>query len=248
MDQILAAAKQRRLEGAKAPLLARDSDDEDEKKKVSGAKRMQFGIFRKAAVLNDSDDPKKKPQSSDSDDPPPQKSKAKKAMDVDSEEEVVPKKRVHRKRPKKVDSDSEEDPKPRSKAKKASGGKKEESKEGWVLKKKRKSVFNQWDKRYLCLQGPLLHFYLDSTKSTLNKTLDLRTGIVSGVWFHYDENAPSASKKIGVKDKDETRFDIYVRNPVARQLMLKVEDQNIWQAEDWVKVLKEAIERYNEDE
>lgn len=110
---------------------------------------MQFGIFRKAAVLNDSDEPKK---ASDSDEKPPQKkSKAKKAMDVDSEEEVVlPKKNPFKKRPKKADSDSEDDPKPRAKAKKGSG-KKEESKEGWVLKKKRKSVFNQWDKRYLSL-------------------------------------------------------------------------------------------------
>jgi len=68
------------------------------------------------------------------------------------------------------------------------------------------------------------------------------------VWFHYDENAPSASKKLGVKEKDESRFDIYVRKPIPRQLMLKVDDQNVWQAEDWVKTLKEAVARYNEVE
>jgi hypothetical protein len=88
----LAAAKQRRLEGAQAPLLSKDSDDDD-KKKVSGAKRMQYGIFRKAAVLNDSDEAKKG-QSSDSDGRPAQKkSKAKKVMDVDSEEEEITPKR-----------------------------------------------------------------------------------------------------------------------------------------------------------
>ena len=119
-------------------------------------------------------------------------------------------------------------------------------KEGMVLKKKRKSLFNQWDKRYMVLDGFNLHFYDDKTKKVLRKTFDLRSGNVTAVHFHYDENAPNASKKIGVKEKDESRFDLYVKKPLPRQIMFKLDDQNVWMAEDWVTNLKEALEYYSQ--
>jgi|LauGreDrversion4_2_1035121.scaffolds.fasta_scaffold21706_4 hypothetical protein len=138
-------------------------------------------------------------------------------MDVDSEEEA-PKLLKRKGKAKIIDSEEDSDEKPKKSKKRVKGKKVNEDffKEGWVLKKKRKSMFGQWDKRYLVLDGSKLSFYLDSEKKTLNKTLDLSSGVVTGIWFHYDENAPSASKKIGQKEIDESRFDIYVKKPLPR--------------------------------
>jgi hypothetical protein len=58
---------------------------------------------------------------------------------------------------------------------------------------------------------------------------------VKAVAFHYDEKAPVKSKKIEVKDKDESRFDIYTP---TRVYMLKTDGVSIWEAEDWVRILK----------
>jgi hypothetical protein len=99
-------------------------------------------------------------------------------------------------------------------------------------------VFSQWNTRYIVLDGDKLHFYADSTKKVLKKTLDLSTDVTT-VCFHYDENAPELSKKMGVKgEKDESRFDVYVKKPFPRKYMLKTgDDKGVWEAEDWVNTL-----------
>ena len=58
--------------------------------------------------------------------------------------------------------------------------------------------------------------YEDKSKKTVRKTFDLSSGTIKGIYFHYDENAPKQSKRVGVKEKDESRFDIYVSKPFPR--------------------------------
>ena len=55
------------------------------------------------------------------------------------------------------------------------------------------------------------------------KTIDLKTDVIQ-ICFHYDETAPHVSKRIGIKDKDESRFDIYVKKPFTRTYMLRVDE------------------------
>ena len=117
-----------------------------------------------------------------------------------------------------------------------SGGSKNLYKEGKVYKKKMKTIFTQWDERYLVLDGEKLFFYSDTSKKTLIRTLSLKTE-VSSVFFHYDENAPKLSKRIAIKEKDESRFDLYVTKPIPRAFMLKVDNENVWEAEDWINTI-----------
>ena len=70
---------------------------------------------------------------------------------------------------------------------------------------------------------------------------------MTNVYFHYDENAPTVSKRIALKDKDESRFDVYVSKPIPRAFMLKVDNENVWEAEDWVNVIKAKLKEYHED-
>lgn len=131
--------------------------------------------------------------------------------------------------------DDEEEEVVKPKASK-SGGSKKLHKEGKVYKKKMKTIFPQWDERYLVLEGEKLMFYSDSSKKTMIRTLSLKTEATS-VFFHYDENAPKVSKRIAIKEKDESRFDLYVKKPIPRAFMLKVDNENVWEAEDWINTI-----------
>ena len=132
--------------------------------------------------------------------------------------------------------DDEEEEDHKVKSKKKAGVKKKIYKEGKVLKKKKKTIFTQWDERYLVLEGDKLLFYADSAKKTLIRTLSIKTE-VSTVCFHYDENAPTQSKRIAIKDKDESRFDVYVTKPIPRTFMLRADNENVWEAEDWINTI-----------
>jgi outer membrane lipoprotein-sorting protein len=137
------------------------------------------------------------------------------------------------------EDEEEEVPKPKAAATKT-GGSKKLHKEGKVYKKKMKTIFTQWDERYLVLEGEKLMFYSDSSKKTLIRTLSLKTEVTS-VFFHYDENAPKVSKRIAIKEKDESRFDLYVTKPMPRAFMLRVDNENVWEAEDWINTIQDAI-------
>ncbi len=78
----------------------------------------------------------------------------------------------------------------------------------------------------------------------MKKEFDLAN--ITTICFHYDEKAPNASKKIREKEKDESRFDIYIKaKPVSRRYLLKTDEMHIWEAEDWVNTLKEAVNHYS---
>jgi hypothetical protein len=109
-----------------------------------------------------------------------------------------------------------------------------------LLKKKKKAVFTTWEPRFLVLDQDKLLFYTDKTKKTLKKTLNIKTDVQT-VCFHYDEDAPEQSKKKGMKDIDETRFDIYVKKPYPRKYMMKVENDNMLEADDWVSSIEKAL-------
>ena len=47
-----------------------------------------------------------------------------------------------------------------------------------------------------------------------------------------------------MKDLDETRFDIYVKKPQSRKYMLKVENEKILEADDWVSSIEKALKDY----
>ena len=85
-------------------------------------------------------------------------------------------------------------------------------------------------------------FYTDNSKKKANKVIDM--GKVKTVSFHYDENAPVKSKNLDKKDKDESRFDLYTQQ---RVYMLKTDGVSIWDAQDWVRMLKAAGKRFNPD-
>lgn len=67
---------------------------------------------------------------------------------------------------------------------------------------------------------------------------------IYNVVFHYDEDAPIKSKQLKKEDKNESRFDVYTKNRIYK---LKTEDDNLWEAEAWVRALKESARHYNPD-
>ena len=44
-----------------------------------------------------------------------------------------------------------------------------------------------------------------------------------------------------MKDLDETRFDIYVKKPYPRKYMMKVENDNMLEDDDWVTSIEKAL-------
>ena len=90
------------------------------------------------------------------------------------------------------------------------------------------------------LDNDKLTLYDDKSKSKPKKVIDMTK--VKNVCFHYDESAPKQSKKLRVKGRDESRFDVYAEK---RTFMLRTEEENVWDAEDWVGQLKESMTRYN---
>lgn len=193
-------------------------------------------------------DKAKKRDDSDSEEESKTKKKQKKKMDVDSEDEGSDDHRA--KKPKGIkkktifDDDSGEEEQAVAKSKAAPKGSGKFSKEGWLFKRKRSKVMTQWDKRYVVLENSKLYFYTSSDKKTLKKTFDIASGQVTQVCFHYDKDAPVQSKRLDIKDKDDSRFDIYVKTPIVRAIMLRVEDMNQFQAEDWVEMIQGAINYY----
>jgi len=48
-----------------------------------------------------------------------------------------------------------------------------------------------------------------------------------------------------LKEKDETRFDIYVTKPYPRKYMMKLEGgDNVLEADDWVSSIEKALKEY----
>lgn len=117
-------------------------------------------------------------------------------------------------------------------------------KEGYLLKRKGKRIRKIWIKRYAALEGTKLNFYESEDREELIKSINLAK--IQSVTFHYDENAPVQSKNIGKKDKEESRFDLYTLN-LTKKYKFKALDDNVWDSESWVKVLKEAIKEINPD-
>lgn len=113
-------------------------------------------------------------------------------------------------------------------------------KEGYLWKKKSKAIFGGWNKRYLVLENDKFIFYEDESKKVPSKHIDMTK--VKAVTFHYDEEAPIKSKKLTKKDKDDSRFDIYTPN---RTYMMKSDGVGLWDAQDWVRVLKAAAKKHN---
>lgn len=246
IQAIIAAAKSKREEdnSLSKPLLSKASTN------ISGQKKMNYMMFKKAEVKDSSEEElseeeeqsikkkKKSPFDIDSDDHGKKNKKAKQQkMDVDSDREP-PK---GKKKKTIFDDDSEEEVS-KVKAPKGSG---RFNKEGYLYKKKRRAVLTQWEKRYFVLENSKLLVYTASDKKTLKKTLDFSSGEVTQVCFHYDKDAPVQSKRIDVKDKDDSRFDIYVKTPIVRAIMLRTEEMNQFQAEDWVETLQGALNYYS---
>lgn len=91
-----------------------------------------------------------------------------------------------------------------------------------------------WNKRYVVIDNQFIRLYEDKSKKNLRKELDMTTGNVQWIGFHYDDKAPKLSKRIDIKEKDDSRFDIYIRKPIPRAFMMRVDEGNVWEAEDWV--------------
>ena len=90
------------------------------------------------------------------------------------------------------------------------------------------------------LENDKLTLYEDHSKKSSRKTIDMSQ--VKVVCFHYDEKAPVKSKKLSKKDKDESRFDIYTP---SRTYMMNTDGNSLIEAESWVRLLKQAAQRYN---
>ena len=67
---------------------------------------------------------------------------------------------------------------------------------------------------------------------------------MKSIYFHYDPKAHQVSKRMDVKDKDESRFDVFVVKPYPRAYMLRVDEMNVFEAEDWVTTLNNALSYY----
>ncbi len=117
-------------------------------------------------------------------------------------------------------------------------------KEGFLLKRKSKRIRQLWKKYYVVLEGSKLKFYQDESKEEMLKFIELKKA--KAISFHYDENAPKKSKKIGLKDNDETRFDLYMSTN-SKKYKFKSEDESVWESEAWVQIIKDVIDKYSED-
>ena len=54
------------------------------------------------------------------------------------------------------------------------------------------------------------------------------------------------SKNMNKKDKEESRFDLY-HSVKKKKYKFKIEDDNVWEGQAWVEILKKAAKLYNED-
>lgn len=120
--------------------------------------------------------------------------------------------------------------------------KKDVKKEGYLLKKKSKTLFgiSQYTKRFAVLENEKLVLYEDHSLKSARKNIDMSK--VKSVCFHYDQNAPVKSKKMSKREKDESRFDIYTPH---RIYMMKTDGNSLIEAESWVRQLKQAAQRFN---
>ena len=81
-------------------------------------------------------------------------------------------KKGFKKRQMDVEEESEEE---EWSAKKGKKKKKGPAKEGYLLKKKMKTVFKSWEQRYVVLEDNKVLFYTSEDRKTLKKTIDLST-------------------------------------------------------------------------
>lgn len=116
------------------------------------------------------------------------------------------------------------------------------SKQGFLLKKSSKQFMGigKWTKRYSVLDNDRLLFYSDESKKEQKKVIMMKK--VQTVVFHYDENAPTKSKKLRKSERDESRFDIYTK---GRTYMMKSVGNSIWDSEAWVRILRQSAEFHN---
>eukprot|EP00347_Sterkiella_histriomuscorum_P021826 403332633 len=117
-------------------------------------------------------------------------------------------------------------------------------KEGYLLKRKGQRFRKAWTKRYAVLEDSKLNFYDNEDKNQLIKSLDMSK--IKSIAFHYDENAPVQSKNINKKDKEESRFDLYHQTK-NKKYKFKVEDDNVWDSQAWVEILKQVAKKFNDD-
>lgn len=82
-------------------------------------------------------------------------------------------KKGFKKRQMDVEEESEEEERSAKKGKKKK--KNDLAKEGYLLKKKMKTVFKSWEQRYVVLEEDKVLFYTSEDRKTLKKTIDLST-------------------------------------------------------------------------
>lgn len=70
----------------------------------------------------------------------------------------------------------------------------------------------------MVLDNDKLHIYEEVAaggKRKLKKSLNVAD--FDTACFHYDKDAPKVSKRADIEEKDESRFDVYVKKPVPRE-------------------------------
>ena len=96
---------------------------------------------------------------------------------------------------------------------------------------------SKWLKKYIVIgKDSVLYVYSDHTKSKEEKKIDIKRD-VSSVWFHYHPKAPVQSNKLGEKDKDESRFDVYLKQSKKKRKMFRIENRSQIEADDWVTTI-----------
>ena len=100
---------------------------------------------------------------------------------------------------------------------------------------------SKWLKKFLVIgKDAILYVYSDHTKTKEEKRINIKKD-VSSVWFHYHPKAPVQSNKLGEKDRDESRFDVYLKQPKNKRKMFKIENKSQIEADDWVSTIQEDI-------
>ena len=119
---------------------------------------------------------------------------------------------------------------------------------GWLLKKATTTYLGManWQRRYLWLKDDKLYFYDEESEveqQKAKKVISMRT--VHAVCNHYDERAPTKSKKLQKGEKnDKSRFDVYAPQ---RTYNLKSEVQDEDNSHQWLVILQRCAAYYNTD-
>jgi hypothetical protein len=67
---------------------------------------------------------------------------------------------------------------------------------------------------------------------------------VDFVGFHYDPGAPVKSKRLSIKEKDESRFDIYTAD---RVYMMHSDEKSVHDSLEWISMIEKAAKTYNQE-